>query len=148
MLARLLQSLGFRKGDNMETGLECLERSSQESRDAVKDAYLRENVSDALDRSAQEALRLWRSGQRLQALELYSRAIEGAPEDSILLLNRAQLQVELGNVSEALGDFERARAGHPRLPERVFVMQERLQSMSPEALELFIQTRKDAQRAG
>jgi tetratricopeptide (TPR) repeat protein len=88
---------------------------------------------------AQEGLRLWQSGQRLQALEWYNLAIDLSPEDSILLLNRAQLQVELGNVTEALCDFEKARAGHPPLPEHLFIMQEGLQSMSPEALRIFLQ---------
>jgi tetratricopeptide (TPR) repeat protein len=149
MLARLLQLLGFRKGENMEICYERLERLSEESRDGIKDAYLRETLSDALERSAQEGLRLWRSGRRLQALEVYSRAIEASPENSILLLNRAQLQLELGNVNGALRDFDRARAGQPRLPDRVFVMQEHLQSMSPEALDLFIQRRrKNGQRTG
>jgi tetratricopeptide (TPR) repeat protein len=89
-----------------------------------------------------EALRLWRAGQKLEALEFYGRAIDQSPEDSVLLLNRAHLLVELGNVSEALSDFKRARAGQPHLPDELFELEEGIQSMSPAALELFVQKRK------
>ena len=80
----------------------------------------------------------------MEALEVFSRAIKQTPENSILLLNRANLNVELGNFNEALSDFERARTGQPRLPEQVFAMQEALQSMSPATLEILVQKRKNA----
>lgn len=147
MLAHLLQSLGIQKGESLEVSIARYERLPQASRDAVRDAYLREDFSHAPEKQlAQEALRSWRAGDTSRALELYTRAIEQAPEDSILLLNRANLHAELGSITEALRDYERARAGHPRLPDQLFVMQEGLQTMSPAALEAFIRLRKDAQR--
>jgi len=145
MFARLLQTLGFRKSEGLECSLERYERLSQDSRDAVRDAYLRENFNHTPDeQSAQDALRLWRTGQKLEALEVYSRAIEQAPDNSVLLLNRANLHVELGNFNEALSDFARARTGRPRLPDHVFAIQEVLRSMSPATLEILVQKRKNA----
>lgn len=145
MFMRLLQRLGLREGDSFETCLRQFEHLSQEDRDAIREAYLQADFSAVPDkRLAQEALRLWRVGERLQALDLYGRVIDQSPEDSILLLNRAQLHVELGNVEEAMCDFERARVGRPRLPEHFFVMHDGLQSMSPAALEAFVQKRKSA----
>jgi tetratricopeptide (TPR) repeat protein len=145
MFGRLLQSLGFRRGEGSDRSLERYERLSQENRDTVRDTYLRENFShDPSEQLVQNALRLWREGQRLEALEVFSRAIKQTPENSILLLNRANLNVELGNFNEALSDFERARTGQPRLPEQVFAMQEALQSMSPATLEILVQKRKNA----
>jgi tetratricopeptide (TPR) repeat protein len=123
------------------------EQLPKESRKAVIDAYLQKDFSNTPQkRMAQDALRFWRAGQTLRALELYTLAIEEAPEDSILLLNRANLHTELGNITEALHDYERARAGHPRLPDHLFVVQEGLQTMSPAALETFVRLRKNAQR--
>lgn len=133
--------------ENFEACIAHYEQLPQESRDVIMDAYLQKDFSAAPQkRLTQDALRFWRTGQKMRALELYTLAIEQAPKDSILLLNRANLYTELGRVSEALHDYERARAGHPKLPEQLFVMQEGLQTMSPEALEVFIRLRRDAQQ--
>lgn len=135
------------KDESLEACIAHYEQLPQESRDAIRDAYLQKDFSSAPQkRMAQDALRFWQAGQTLRALELYTLAIEQTPEDSILLLNRANLHTELGNINEALRDYERARDGHPRLPEQLFVMQEGLQTMSPAALEAFVRMRKDAKR--
>ena len=111
MLAHLLKLLGFRKGETLPSSLERYERLPKECRDAVRDSYLQEDFSHLPDeRLAQDALRLWRAGQKLEALDAYGRAIEQSPQDSILHLNRAHLLLELGRFSEASSDFERARA--------------------------------------
>ena len=146
MFSRLLKSLGFRKGESLEGSLERYERLPQRSRDAIKDTYLLEDFSHLPDQQlAQDALRLWRAGQKLEALDVYGRAIEQAPEDSILLLNRAHLLVELGCFTEASSDFARAKAGHPKLPDHVFAMLEILQTMSPGMREALLQRRKNTQ---
>ena len=133
------------KGYSIEDCIKRYDQSSQKDRDAVIDAYLQKDFSgNPVKQLAQEAHRLWRTGQKLQALEFFNRAVDQTPDDAILLLNRANLHTELGNVNEALHDFERARAGHPRLPEQLFGNQEGLQNMSPAGIEYFIQRRKDA----
>ncbi len=55
----------------------------------------REPAGDSSEGQAQAALRLWRSGQREQALDHFNRAVELAPDDAVTLINRANLKYEL-----------------------------------------------------
>ena len=146
MLARLLQMLGFRRDDNVERFVSGYGELNREQRDAILDAYTKENVRCMpAEQLIQAGLKLWRKGERKQALEHYDKAVALSPDDSIILLNRAHLNFELGRVDDALKDFVRARQGHPCLPERVFYVQTMLQTASPEVIELYVQKcRKDA----
>lgn len=148
MFARLLKSLGFRGDNTLEKNLAQYDRLNREQKDSVLNAYTKEDVGDVLpnEHLSQTALRLWKAGQRQQALQFYNKAVALAPDDAVLLLNRANLQVEMGNIPEALQDFERARLGKPRLPDYVFANQTVIQTMSPQALEIFVKKRKDGTR--
>jgi tetratricopeptide (TPR) repeat protein len=147
MLARILDMLGFRKEEGVEKYLERFGKLSPAERKSVIEAYVHEDVADSpSERCSQAALKFWRSGKREEALAQYMQAVSLAPNDSVIALNRAHLHLELGNLSEAVKDFERARQGVPRLPEQVFSIQAMLANMSPEAVQLFIQKRRDQRR--
>lgn len=91
---------------------------------------------------AQVGLRLWRSGQREQALNCYDQAVILAPEDSVILLNRACLRLELGRLEDAMQDFERAQRGHPKLPDYLFAGLDLWRAMPPEARQAWIEKRR------
>lgn len=144
MLTKLFESLGFRKSDSADQFLEQYSQLSPDQKEAIIDTYIKQGVcpdSPGADIN-QKALQMWRLGHRQKALDYYNQAIVIAPNDAVLLLNRANLQVELGNVSEALHDYERARCGQPALPDRLFTMQRLLQNVTPRALNAFIAERK------
>ena len=150
MFSRLLEMFGFRKSDTAEEYVAKMERLSREQRAEIIDAYTKEDVSAVLpdEHISQTALRLWRAGQRQAALEFYNQAIAIAPDDAVLPLNRGNLQFELGNINEALADFERAKNGQPRLPEHLFATQTLLQAVSPQTIQALIEKRKSETRAG
>jgi tetratricopeptide (TPR) repeat protein len=82
-------------------------------REAVLDAYGELDLtSSSPNHLAQTALNLWRSNRHEEALICYTRAIEEAPADSTLLLNRGNLHFELGNISAAVADFDHAAAAN------------------------------------
>ncbi|MGA2802240.1 MAG: tetratricopeptide repeat protein [Verrucomicrobiota bacterium] len=93
---------------------------------------------------AEQGLKLWRDGQHSQALNCYNQAIVLAPEDAIFLVNRANLQMELGNLEEAMQDFERAQKVHPQLPDYMFSGLNLWKSMTPKARQAWIEKRRNS----
>jgi tetratricopeptide (TPR) repeat protein len=108
----------------------------------------REPAGDSAEGQAQVALSLWRSGQREQALDHFNRAVELAPDDAVILINRANLKHELGSLEDAMEDFERAQRGiaqrgYPKLPEYFFAGLELWRKMPPEERQAWIERRRN-----
>lgn len=150
MFDTLLRLLGFKRGESMERHLERYNRLAPVERDGVLDAYGEQDLSSSPpDQLAQTALNLWRSGKHEDALAYYDGAIQQAPTDSTLLLNRGNLHFELGKVSAAVADFERAMCGHPKLPDHIFVNYQMIQTLgedSPILLAMFEKRRKQREQ--
>jgi len=68
------------------------------------------------DRYERDALMAWKKGDRETALHLYNEAIDLDPDNAVALLNRGNLQIELGNFDEGIDDLERASELDPELP--------------------------------
>lgn len=135
VLSKFLKSLGFRREEGLEGYLERYIRLTPHQREAVLDSAGSENLSafPPEDQLAQTALNLWRNGKHQDALDYYNRAIALAPTNSTLLLNRGNLNFELGNISAAVSDFERAMSGSPKLPEHVFVNYQLIQTLGEDS---------------
>ncbi len=134
MLNKVLKALGFRREEGLDGYLERYNRLTPNQREAVLDATGHEDLSAfPPDQLAQTALNRWRNGKHQEALDLYNRAIALAPTDSTLLLNRGNLNFELGNISAAISDFERAMSGTPKLPEHVFVNYQMVQNLGEDS---------------
>jgi tetratricopeptide (TPR) repeat protein len=151
MFDMLLSLLGFKRGESLEKHLDRYSSLCRIEREGVMDAYGEQDLtSSPANHLAQLALNLWRSNRHEDALVYYTRAIEQAPTDSSLLLNRGNLHFELGNVTAAVADFERAMRGHPKLPDSVFVNYQMVQTLgedSPILLGLFERLRKKREEA-
>lgn len=78
-----------------------------------KERPLAEGTSEKYER---DALMSWRGGDRKTALGLYNKAIGLDPENAVALLNRGNLQIELGNFDEGISDLDRASELDPELP--------------------------------
>ncbi len=149
MLDSILKLLGFKRRDSLEQHLEHYNRLSSSERDEVLDVYGKEDLrSSPPDQLAQSALNLWRNGRHKDALDYYNRAIELAPTDSTLLLNRGNLYFELGDISAAVIDFERAMHGKPKLPDHVFVNYQMIQTLGEDSpvLSSMIERRRQKQQ--
>ncbi len=134
MLNSLLNMLGFKRSDSIDKQVERLSNLTKGERKSIIDAYTGEDFSDLpAERLAQEALRLWRAGQRQQASKLYDHAIDRAPTDATLLLNRGNLRFELEDVQGAMADYERARQGFPKLPDDLFTVQRTVQTLGADS---------------
>lgn len=134
MLDSLLKMFGFKRSDSINQQINKYEGLNREQQNSVVGAYVAEDFSNLpVEQIAQEALRLWRAGQRQQALEVYDRAITLSSENATLLLNRGNLQFELGNVPAAMSDYERAREGRPPLPEHIFTIQQMVKTLGPDS---------------
>jgi tetratricopeptide (TPR) repeat protein len=130
----LLSLLGFKREESLDKHLDRYCNLAHIEREGVLDAYGELDLrSSSPDHLAQHALNLWRSNRHEEALIYYTRAIEEAPTDSGLLLNRGNLHFELGNVSAAVADFERAMVGHPKLPDAVFVNYQLIQTLGKDS---------------
>jgi hypothetical protein len=85
--------------------------------EAVLEEYeerpLAEGTSERYER---DALVSWRGGDRETALRLYNKAIDLDRENAMALLNRGNLQIELGNFDEGISDLERASELDSELP--------------------------------
>lgn len=141
--AEPLTLFGFRRDDTPEKFIEKYSELSQAQKEAIKETYLRHDFEDRpAEQHSQAALRLWRSGQHEQALNHYDQAVALAPEDSVTLLNRACLKLELGRLEDAMQDFERAQRGHPKLPDYLFTSLDLWRTLSPEARHAWTEKRK------
>lgn len=78
-----------------------------------KEQPLEEGTSERYER---DALVAWKKGDRETALQLYDAAIDLDPENAVALLNRGNLQIELGYFDEGIDDLERASELNPELP--------------------------------
>lgn len=65
---------------------------------------------------AESALIAWERGERSEALRFYDQALDLEPNNAVALLNRGNLQIELGHFDEAISDLDRAKALDPTLP--------------------------------
>jgi tetratricopeptide (TPR) repeat protein len=151
MFDMLLSLLGFKRGESLEKFLGRWSSLCRIEREGVLDAYSEQDLtSSPPDHLAQVALNLWRSNRHEDALVYYTRAIEQTPTDSSLLLNRGNLHFELGNISAAVADFERAMRGHPKLPNDIFVNYQLIQTLgedSPILLAAIEKRREKRERA-
>ena len=89
--------------------------------DAVMEDLLEEfRSSDAKEGTYRkycgDALIAWRDGDRETAFQLFTNAIELDADDPVALLNRGNLQLELGRFEAGIADLERAREMAPELP--------------------------------
>lgn len=89
--------------------------------DAVMEDLLEEfRSSDAKEGTSRkysgDALIAWRDGDRETAFQLFTNAIELDANDPVALLNRGNLQLELGCFEAGIADLERAREMAPELP--------------------------------
>lgn len=73
-------------------------------------------AEDTSERYERDALVSWKGGDRETALRLYNKAIDLDQENAVALLNRGNLQIELGNFNEGINDLERASELDPELP--------------------------------
>ncbi len=143
MLQKFFKLLGFRNDDTPEAQLERHDKLNREQKDAVKEAYLNQNFErGSVDQYSQLGLKLWRSGQPKEALEHYNQAVALDPQNATLLVNRANLQLELGHFDEGMRDFENAQLGRPKLPDYMFSALTLWQTMSPEARQAWIKRRQ------
>jgi hypothetical protein len=94
-----------------------------------KERPLAEGTSEKYER---DALVSWRGGDREAALRLYNKAIDLDPENAVALLNRGNLQIELGNFDEGISDLERASELDPELPTQNAIL---FKDMPPEMRE-------------
>jgi hypothetical protein len=78
-----------------------------------KEQPLKEGTNERYER---DALVAWKKGDRETALHLYNEAIDLDPDNAVALLNRGNLQIELGNFDEGIDDLERASELDPQLP--------------------------------
>jgi tetratricopeptide (TPR) repeat protein len=58
----------------------------------------------------------WKDGDRETALRCYDKVIELDPDNAVTLLNRGNLQLELGRYEEGITDLEKASKLNPALP--------------------------------
>jgi hypothetical protein len=89
--------------------------------DAVIEDLLEEfRSSDAKERTSRkycgDALIAWRDGDRETAFQLFTNAIELDSDDPVALLNRGNLQLEMGRFEAGIADLERVREMAPDLP--------------------------------
>lgn len=89
--------------------------------DAIMEDLLEEfRSSDVREGSAGkycgDALVAWRKGDRETAFDLFTNAIELDSDDPVTLLNRGNLQLEMGRFEAGIEDLERAREMAPELP--------------------------------
>jgi tetratricopeptide (TPR) repeat protein len=91
------------------------------SLDTERKEKLQEKLDFEIRRLRRKAETLLESKQFAGAVDCYSRAIELCPTNSHLLLARGRLFLELGNVPDAMADFEAAKRGYPKLREEVFL---------------------------
>jgi tetratricopeptide (TPR) repeat protein len=94
---------------------------SPEDPDRVTEIFLEEfrNSSPTEGTSAKycgDGLIAWRKGDRETALRLYDKAIALDPDDAVALLNRGNLQLEMGRFDAGIADIEEAREMVPELP--------------------------------
>jgi tetratricopeptide (TPR) repeat protein len=130
----VLSLLGFKREESLEQHLNRYSTLAAVEREGVLDAYGEVDLgSSRLDYLAQIAINLWRSDRHDEALVWYTRAIDLAPDDSTLLLNRGNLHFELGNVAAAVADFERSMRGHPKLPDSIFVNYQMIQTLGQDS---------------
>ena len=91
------------------------------SLDAERKHELEQQRDSEIRELKQKAEALLKSKQFAGAVDCYRRAIELHPTNSHLLLTRARLFLDLGNVPDAMADFEAAQRGFPKLREEVFL---------------------------
>lgn len=145
MLNKLLKALGFRRKEGLDGFLDRYSHLAPNQREAILDAAGGEELGAfPPDQLAQTALNLWRSGKCENALDYYNRAIAIAPTESTFLLNRGNLHFELGNISAAVTDFERAMSGTPKLPEYIFANYHMIQTLGKDSptLQTMIERRR------
>jgi tetratricopeptide (TPR) repeat protein len=63
-----------------------------------------------------DGLIAWRQGDRETAFRLYTKAVELDSRDAVALLNRGNLQLEMGRFEAGIADLEQAREMVPELP--------------------------------
>lgn len=89
----------------------------QEFTQEIFDEY---NKSDpekvSLEQYKREALIEWKRGNRDKSLQLYTKAIEIDPNDGVAILNRGNLQIEMGYFDAGISDLEKVREIDPNLP--------------------------------
>ncbi len=96
----------------------------------------------------QQAIRLWKQGLTRASLECFNQALPKDrkeitdSDDALTLLNRGNLQIELGNFDDGILDLERAAVINPTLPTENAQF---LKMLPPEVCEAFRQglLRKD-----
>ena len=96
----------------------------------------KEIPKDTADYFGRDALIEWRKGNRELALKLYNRSIEIEPNNAVELLNRGNLQIEMGKFDEGIADLEEAASLDSTLPTHLAQM---LKILSPDARENFRQ---------
>lgn len=92
-----------------------------------------EDVEDCIASALDE----WRLGNRQEAYALYSQAIKWHPDHAVALLNRGNLQIEMGMFDDGIEDLEKARALDPTLPCENATL---FKQLSPEMRELVRQS--------
>jgi tetratricopeptide (TPR) repeat protein len=133
-LNKLLKAFGFRREEGLPGFVDRFSNLPANHQEAILDAASNEALTGSPpEQLAQTALNLWRSGKCVEALDYYNKAIALAPTDSTFLLNRGNLHFELGFISTALEDFERAMSGIPKLPEHVFVNYHLIQTLGEDS---------------
>lgn len=101
--------------------LDTLYELSPDDPDNVGEVLLEEsrklNLTEGTSaRYARDAIIAWKEGDRELALSLLTEAIEIDPDDGVALLNRGNLQLEIGAFENGIRDLERARDLDPELP--------------------------------
>lgn len=85
--------------------------------EAVLEDYREKPLEEGtVERYERDALVAWKSGDRETALHLYNEAIDLDPDNAMALLNRGNLQIELGNFDDGINDLEWAAEIDPELP--------------------------------
>jgi tetratricopeptide (TPR) repeat protein len=94
-----------------------LMRENPASAEAVLEDYKEKPLEEGTtERYERDALVAWKRGDRETALHLYNEAIDIDSDNAVALLNRGNLQIELGNFDEGINDLERASELDPKLP--------------------------------
>lgn len=83
----------------------------------VEDLLLEAETEEGTpERWVRDAVLSWRQGDRETALALFTSALEMDPDNGTTLLNRGNLQLEMGYFEDGIRELERARDIDPELP--------------------------------
>jgi len=121
ILRRNLASAKRERAQAEKQLLEAFYELSPDDPDLVTNVLLEESSNlDLEDRSSvryvRDALITWRQGDRERALYYFTKAVEIDPDDGATLVNRGNLQLEMGYFDDGIRDLERAREINPELP--------------------------------